>query len=62
MVALRVMPAIDVQTFVQVAGYVGVVLVIFADTGLLVGLLVPGDSPLPFPPVASAAWFIPGEV
>jgi membrane protein DedA with SNARE-associated domain len=56
------MPVIDVQTFIQVAGYVGVVLVIFADTRLLVGLLLPGDSPLPLPPVASAARFFPGEV
>jgi membrane-associated protein len=38
------MPFFDLRTFIQVAGYVGIVLVVFADTGLFLGLLLPGDS------------------
>jgi len=38
------MPFFDLRTFIQVAGYVGIALVVFADTGLLLGLVLPGDS------------------
>ena len=35
---------IDVRYLVQVGGYVGLTLVIFAETGLLIGFFLPGDS------------------
>lgn len=34
----------DVQHLVQAGGYVGLTLIIFAETGLLVGFFLPGDS------------------
>jgi membrane-associated protein len=34
----------DVRTLVMWAGYVGMVIIIFAETGLLVGFFLPGDS------------------
>jgi membrane-associated protein len=34
----------DVQTLVRVGGYVGLTAIIFAETGLLVGFFLPGDS------------------
>src|SRR5918993_779979 len=34
----------DVQHLVQVGGYVGLTAIIFAETGLLVGFFLPGDS------------------
>ena len=34
----------DVQHLVQAGGYVGVTAIIFAETGLLVGFFLPGDS------------------
>src|SRR5438552_19090961 len=37
------MPFFDLRTFIQVAGYFGICLVVFADTGLFLGLLLPGD-------------------
>lgn len=35
---------IDLVTLVQTAGYVGLFAIIFAETGLLVGFFLPGDS------------------
>ncbi len=34
----------DVQTLVRVGGYVGLTAIIFAETGLLIGFFLPGDS------------------
>lgn len=34
----------DVQQLVRLGGYVGLTLIIFAETGLLVGFFLPGDS------------------
>ena len=34
----------DVQHLVQVGGYVGLTAIIFAETGLLIGFFLPGDS------------------
>jgi membrane-associated protein len=34
----------DVQSLVRVGGYVGLTAIIFAETGLLVGFFLPGDS------------------
>ena len=34
----------DLPALVQWAGYVGLTLIIFAETGLLVGFFLPGDS------------------
>lgn len=34
----------DVRHLVQVGGYVGLTLIIFAETGLLIGFFLPGDS------------------
>jgi membrane-associated protein len=34
----------DLPTLVQTAGYVGLTIIIFAETGLLVGFFLPGDS------------------
>lgn len=34
----------DVQHLVQAGGYVGLTLIIFAETGLLIGFFLPGDS------------------
>ena len=35
---------LDLRTFITAAGYIGIAAVVFADTGLLLGLLLPGDS------------------
>jgi len=37
---------VDLQTFIKFAGPVGVALVVFAETGLMVGFFLPGDSML----------------
>src|SRR5690348_4324338 len=34
----------DVRQLVQAGGYVGLTLIIFAETGLLIGFFLPGDS------------------
>lgn len=34
----------DLTTFIQAAGYVGVTGIVFAESGLLVGFFLPGDS------------------
>ncbi len=34
----------DISSFIQAAGYLGVFAVLFTETGLLVGLVLPGDS------------------
>src|SRR5476651_319882 len=34
----------DVRHLVQAGGYVGLTLIIFAETGLLIGFFLPGDS------------------
>lgn len=34
----------DVRGLVQTAGYIGLVIIIFSETGLLAGFFFPGDS------------------
>ena len=34
----------DLKALVQWAGYVGLTIIIFAETGLLIGFFLPGDS------------------
>src|SRR4051812_25697867 len=34
----------DVRHLVQVGGYIGLTAIIFAETGLLIGFFLPGDS------------------
>lgn len=38
------MPHFDLTSFIQAAGYVGVASFVFAESGVLIGLLLPGDS------------------
>ena len=38
------MPGIDLQSVLLTVGYVGIALMIFAETGLLAGFFLPGDS------------------
>lgn len=38
------MPHIDVVSLIKAAGYIGVVAIIFAETGLLIGFFLPGDT------------------
>jgi membrane-associated protein len=35
---------IDLATLIQTVGYLGIFLIVFADSGLLLGLVLPGDS------------------
>jgi len=35
---------IDLATLIQTVGYLGIFLLVFADSGLLLGLVLPGDS------------------
>lgn len=35
---------VDLQSFIETVGYIGIWLIIFAETGLLVGFFLPGDS------------------
>ena len=37
-------PGVDLLTFITLAGVFGVALVVFAETGLLIGFFLPGDS------------------
>lgn len=37
-------PGIDLIDFIKIAGVVGIALVIFAESGLLIGFFLPGDS------------------
>jgi len=36
--------SIDLATLIQTVGYLGIFLIVFADSGLLLGLVLPGDS------------------
>ena len=36
--------AFDLPSFIQTIGYLGIFIVVFAESGLLVGLVLPGDS------------------
>jgi membrane-associated protein len=38
------MPHIDLEHIIRTVGYVGVGLAVFAETGLFIGILLPGDS------------------
>jgi membrane-associated protein len=38
------MPHVDLANLIQTVGYVGLFVIIFAETGLLVGFFLPGDS------------------
>jgi len=35
---------LDLATLIQTVGYLGIFLIVFADSGLLLGLVLPGDS------------------
>lgn len=37
-------PGIELTQFIQTAGLIGVALIVFAETGLLIGFFLPGDS------------------
>ena len=34
----------DLKSFIETVGYLGVFLIIFAESGLLIGFFLPGDS------------------
>lgn len=36
--------SLDLATLIQAVGYLGIFLIVFADSGLLLGLVLPGDS------------------
>ena len=36
--------SLDLATLIQTVGYLGIFLIVFADSGLLLGLVLPGDS------------------
>ncbi|MGI8484485.1 MAG: VTT domain-containing protein [Thermomicrobiales bacterium] len=38
------LPGVDLESFIRTVGYVGMFAIIFAETGLLVGFFLPGDS------------------
>ena len=38
------MPHFDLESLIQTVGYIGLFVIIFAETGLLVGFFLPGDS------------------
>src|SRR4051812_2283805 len=38
------MPHIDLNELIRTVGYVGIFAIVFAETGLLVGAILPGDS------------------
>lgn len=38
------MPHFDLESLIQTVGYVGIFVIIFSETGLLVGFFLPGDS------------------
>lgn len=38
------MPGVDLESLIRTAGYLGVFAIVFAETGLLVGFFLPGDS------------------
>jgi membrane-associated protein len=38
------MPHVDLESLVRTAGYLGLFAIIFAETGLLIGFFLPGDS------------------
>jgi membrane-associated protein len=35
---------VDLQSFIETVGYIGVTLIVYAESGLLVGFFLPGDS------------------
>ena len=37
-------PMFDLESLIKTIGLVGVIIVVFAETGLLIGFLLPGDS------------------
>ena len=34
----------DIEAIIKTAGYIGLFLIVFAETGLLVGFFLPGDT------------------
>jgi membrane-associated protein len=38
------MPHLDLESFIRTVGYIGLFIIVFSETGLLVGALLPGDS------------------
>jgi len=41
---LRVLPGVDLRDLLEAVGYVGLFVIVFAESGLLIGILLPGDS------------------
>lgn len=38
------MPGVDLESLIQTVGYLGMFAIVFAETGLLIGFFLPGDS------------------
>ncbi len=38
------MPLLDVPSLIQAVGYIGIFVIVFAESGLLIGFFLPGDS------------------
>lgn len=38
------MPSVDITQLIETVGYVGIFLILFAETGLLIGFFLPGDT------------------
>lgn len=38
------LPGVDLEHFIRTVGYIGMLIIIFAETGLLIGFFLPGDS------------------
>ena len=38
------MPGIDIEGLIESVGYIGIFLIVFAETGLLIGFFLPGDT------------------
>ena len=51
----------DIQQFIATIGYVGIFAIVFAESGLLIGFFLPGDSLL-FTAGAIAGTFVPCAV
>ncbi len=38
------MPGINLENFIETVGYIGLFIIVFAETGLLIGFFLPGDT------------------
>ncbi len=55
---LRYTPAMDLKQFIETGGYVGLFLLIYAESGLFFGFFLPGDSVLFTAGVLAAAGYL----